>query len=243
MSNFIYIMGKSSAGKDTIYQRLKDEILINTYVPYTTRPMREGERQAKEYHFVTKEQFEEFEQQNIVMERRDYNVINAQGEKDIWTYATIVDKQWEQEGDFLTIGTLESYTTILRYLQNHPEKKLNMLPVYIEISEEERKRRALERESKQQNPNYKELERRFKVDNIDFSEEKLKAAKITKKQIFENYDIEECIKNIVTYIQNERDKGLSLKEKYKIDVKTLEFKENKEQVLKQDKEEEMGISD
>lgn len=155
LSNFIYIMGKSSTGKDTIYQRLKEKISTNLYVPYTTRPMRENEEQGREYHFITKEQFEEFEKQKKVMENRNYNVINKNGEKDIWTYATIKDEQWDSEGDFLTIGTLESYTSILKYLKEHNEKDLNMLPIYIEISEEERKKRALERENKQLKPNIK----------------------------------------------------------------------------------------
>ncbi|MBO5413075.1 MAG: guanylate kinase, partial [Clostridia bacterium] len=55
MSNFIYIMGKSSTGKDTIYKRLKDKIDTNVYVPYTTRPMREGEQEGREYYFLNRE--------------------------------------------------------------------------------------------------------------------------------------------------------------------------------------------
>jgi len=52
MSNLIYIMGKSSAGKDTVYQRLKDKIDTNQYVPYTTRPKRDGEQEGREYNFL-----------------------------------------------------------------------------------------------------------------------------------------------------------------------------------------------
>ena len=216
MANFIYIMGKSSAGKDTIYQRIKDKITSNMYVPYTTRPMRKGEKEGREYHFITREEFENLQKQGKVMENRDYNVINSKGEKDIWTYTTIADSQWEKEGDFLSIGTLESYISILKYLEVHPEKKLNMLPVYIEISEEVRRNRAIEREQKQEKPNYEEMERRLQADNIDFSEEKLKIAGITKNQTFENYDLDTCVNKIIDYIQKER--GLTLREKYKVDV-------------------------
>ena len=114
MANLVYIMGKSSAGKDTVYQRLKDEIDTNQYVPYTTRPKRDGEQDGREYNFLNREQFEELKQNQKVMEYRNYNVINAKGEKDIWTYATIADSQWEKQGDFLSIGTLESYTNIVK---------------------------------------------------------------------------------------------------------------------------------
>lgn len=240
MANFIYIMGKSSAGKDTIYQRIKDKIDSNMYVPYTTRPMRKGEQEGREYHFITREEFKKLQEHGKVMENRDYNVINSKGEKDIWTYTTIADSQWEKEGDFLTIGTLESYTSILKYLKEHPEKKLNMLPVYIEIPEEVRRNRAIEREQRQEKPNYEEMERRIQADNIDFSEDKLNEAGITKKQTFENYDLDTCVAKIIDYIKQEREKNLTLREKYKVDiVPQVKIEQNN----KEKEIEERGISD
>ena len=201
MSNLIYIMGKSATGKDTIYQKIKEKIEANTYVPYTTRPQRNGEHEGVEYHFITRQEFLELDKQEKVMEHRDYNVINSEGKKDIWTYATIDDEQWKRSGDFLTIGTLESYTSILNYLKYHADKNINILPIYISIDEEERKARAIKREEKQEKPNYEEMERRFKSDNIDFSEEKLNEAGITSMQTFENYDLQECIEKILNYIK------------------------------------------
>lgn len=239
MSNFIYIMGKSSAGKDTIYQRVKDKIDINVYVPYTTRPMRDGEQDGREYYFLERKQFEELQKQDKVMEHRDYNVINKIGEKDIWTYATIADSQWEKQGDFLSIGTLESYTSILEYLKEHPEKDLNMIPVYIAIDEQERERRARKREESQKKPNYEEMKRRLEADNIDFSEENLKKAGIGDKQTFENYDLDECVETIVRYIQREKEKTMTLQEKYKVEnLPQVTLKQRTEKV----EIEERGIS-
>lgn len=235
MANLVYIMGKSSAGKDTVYQRIKDEIDTNQYVPYTTRPKRDGEQEGREYNFLNREQFEELQKQEKVMEYRNYNVINAKGEKDIWTYATIADSQWEKQGDFLSIGTLESYVSIMKYLEEHPEKNLNILPVYIFVDENEREKRARKREESQAKPNYEEMIRRLKADNIDFSEEKLKEAGIGKKQTFENYDLDKCIQNIIRYVQKEREQALTLQEKYKVDVKPVEIKQ--EQVNKKEEEE------
>lgn len=204
MSNLIYIMGKSSAGKDTIYQKVKERIDTNLYIPYTTRPMREGENQGREYNFITREEFNILEKEQKVMENRNYNVINKNGERDVWTYATIADEQWEQEGDFLSIGTLESYTSILKYLRSHPEKDLTMMPVYIQISEEERKKRAIAREKTQIKPNFEEMERRLKADNIDFSAEKLRDAGISQFETFENYDLKKCVNEIIEYIEKRR---------------------------------------
>ena len=203
MSNLIYIMGKSASGKDTIYKKVKEKIDSNVYVLYTTRPMREGEQEGREYNFITNEQFEKLEKEGKVIEARHYNVVNAQGEKDVWTYATIDDKQWEKQGNFITIGTLESYNSIKNYLENHPEKDLKLLPVYIYIDEEERRKRAINREEQSGKPNYEEMERRLKADNIDFSDEKLEEAGITGKDSFENGDLDFCVNEIVRYIDIE----------------------------------------
>lgn len=214
MANLIYIMGKSSSGKDTIYQRLKNEVDTNLYVPYTTRPKRDGEQEGREYHFIDRKQFEQLEEQDKVMEQRTYNVINIHGEKDIWTYATIADSQWEKEGDFLSIGTLESYTSIMKYLEEHPEKKLKIIPVYISIDEQEREKRARKRELTQVKPNYEEMQRRLKKDNIDFSMQKLAEAGITENETFENYDLDKCVSQIINYIKEKT--KISFKEKYKV---------------------------
>lgn len=206
MSNLIYIMGKSASGKDTIYKELKERMDLNTYVLYTTRPMREGEQEGREYNFITRDHYKELEEEGKVIEARHYNVVNAQGEKDVWTYATIDDKQWEKNGDFLTIGTLESYNSIKKYLENHPDKKLKLLPVYIFVDEFTRRSRAVNREKQSGNPNYKEMERRLKADNVDFSQEKLEEAGIIAENIFINDNIDTCCQEIVKYVDYKTNK-------------------------------------
>jgi len=108
-------------------------------------------------------------------------------------------EQLQQNGDILTVGTLESYQKIKEYYKEKEDTKL--LPVYITVDEEERKKRAIQREEKQKSPNYHEVERRIKADNIDFSEENLKQAGIEKEQTFENYDLNTCVEKIINYIQ------------------------------------------
>ena len=233
MSNFIYIMGKSASGKDTIYKRIKEQIDVKTYILYTTRPIRIGEQEGVDYHYVSDEQMLKFKQEGKVIESRTYQTV-----KGPWTYATIADEQLEQNGDILTVGTLESYNKIKEYYEDKKDTKL--LPVYITIDEEERRKRALEREKRQKNPNYEEVERRFKADNIDFSEENLKKAGIGQNETFENYDLDKCVESIVTYIQKEREKGLTLQEKYKVEcLKPVTLKPKPEKI----ETEERGISD
>ena len=56
MNKIFCIMGKSSSGKDTIYNLIKGEFRFENLLPvvtYTTRPMRDGEISDKTYHFIS----------------------------------------------------------------------------------------------------------------------------------------------------------------------------------------------
>ena len=93
MSNFIYIMGKSASGKDTIYKRIKEQIDVKTYILYTTRPIRDGEIDGITYNFITSEEMKEYidgEKKQRLIEYRTYNTVHGP-----WTYATIDDSQFE----------------------------------------------------------------------------------------------------------------------------------------------------
>ena len=53
MADIFVIMGKSSSGKDTIFSRLvgQADCGLKTVTMYTTRPMRDGEADGREYFF------------------------------------------------------------------------------------------------------------------------------------------------------------------------------------------------
>ena len=194
--NLIYLMGKSSSGKDTIYNILKEKIDSNTYVMYTTRPKREGEIDGITYNFLTDSLMQDYidgKKEFKVLEYRTYNTIHGP-----WTYATIADNQFETNKDMLMLGTLESYVKIKEYFLNN--ENVNLLPIYIEVPDNIRLKRAIEREENQKEPKYIELCRRFVADSKDFSEENLKNAKIEKK--FQNIELNKCIKDILEYIEN-----------------------------------------
>ena len=57
MGRIFCLMGKSSTGKDTIYKELLEEKKLDLHkiVPYTTRPIREGEKNGEEYFFTDEE--------------------------------------------------------------------------------------------------------------------------------------------------------------------------------------------
>ena len=51
MGKIFCVMGKSASGKDTIYNKIlqDDSLMLSRIIPYTTRPIRDGETQDKDY--------------------------------------------------------------------------------------------------------------------------------------------------------------------------------------------------
>ncbi|MGI6070228.1 MAG: guanylate kinase [Blautia sp.] len=191
MGKIFYIMGKSASGKDKIYGRLAGSPRLDLIplILYTTRPIRHGEIQGKQYFFVDEDRLKELEAAGKVIEKRCYDTVYG-----VWTYFTVDDSQIHLEDhDYLGIGTLESYEKMQEYFG-----KEKLCPIYIEVEDGERLSRALKREGKQEVPKYAEMCRRFLADCEDFSEENIARAGI--KRRFENVDLEECIRDIEDYI-------------------------------------------
>lgn len=191
MGNIFYVMGKSASGKDTIYKMLKQRYPeLRTVVIYTTRPIRDGEREGVEYHFTDEAGLSVFRQRNQVIEERTYQTVYGP-----WTYFTVDDGQFDLEhGCYLMIGTLESYEKMRAYFGQRV-----MVPIYINVENGLRLQRALDREKMQQEPKYKELCRRFLADEDDFSEENMLRCGIEKR--YENRDLEACVEEIVRDIK------------------------------------------
>lgn len=186
MGRIFYIFGKSSTGKDSFYRKLIDDerLGLSGVVSYTTRPMRAGEREGKDYHFITEEQLEEFRAQGRVIESRTYDTIHGK-----WTYATIDDGSFDDEHDLLIVGVLESYVSLKEYFGED-----RVIPIYIEVEDGIRLERALHRERKQEHPKYAEMCRRFLADTEDFSEERLAEAGISRRYINDNFG--RCLREI-----------------------------------------------
>ena len=191
MGKICYIMGKSASGKDSIFKEIKKSMPdLKEIVLYTTRPIREGEKEGVEYHFVDENRLQEMERAGRVIEQRAYHTKHG-----VWRYFTADDGQIHlDEQDYVMIGTLESYEALRRYFGAKV-----MVPVYVEVEDGLRLSRALNREREQAEPKYAEMCRRFLADEEDFSEDNLKKAGITRR--FENRDFGECLDEIGVYLR------------------------------------------
>ena len=196
MGSIYCIMGKSSSGKDTIFKLLlgRDDLQLKRIVSYTTRPIRSNEKPGEEYNYVSIEEKDALVASGKVIELRKYDTVHGP-----WFYFTVDDGKIDLEkDDYLVIGTVESFVKIRDYYGSD-----KVMPIYIEVDDGLRLSRALDRERQQAQPKYEEMCRRFLADQQDFSEENLKAAKIT--TLFNNdEDSQNTSKKIAQFIKNRR---------------------------------------
>ncbi len=192
MGKIVYIMGKSAAGKDSIYREMMahNAFGLLPIVPYTTRPIREGEIDGQTYHFRTNAQVEELEKEGKIIELRTYQTVAGP-----WHYFTVDDGQFDLEHHhYCMIGTLESY----RKLQDYFGKEA-LVPVYVDLDDGERLARAVKRERLQKEPNYAEVCRRYLADQEDFSDIHLEEAGIVEH--FYNMNIQNALQAISSYLE------------------------------------------
>ena len=145
----IALFGKAGAGKDFIQQLVADNRKIHGIVSSTTRPPREYEREGVEYHFLTNDAFA----QQVL----DGTMLEATCFRD-WFYGTSLNDIDHQK---INIGVfnIQGIECLLQDL------RLLVQPVYIKAPDKIRLIRQLERED---NPDCKEICRRFNTDYKDF---------------------------------------------------------------------------
>lgn len=193
MGKIFCLIGKSSSGKDTIAKILLDTLDLKNIVLHTTRPIREGEVEGREYFFIDNSDLISLENAGKVIEKRVYHTVHGD-----WSYATTSSNIDLENNSYLTLNTLEGYKKLVDYYG-----KDTVLPIYIWVDLNTRLDRAFKREEQEEKPKYKELCRRFIADEVDFSEENLTNLEILDKDRYFNGDLEICINNIKNRIIKE----------------------------------------
>ena len=189
MNEIVFIMGKRASGKDRIYRELSEDkaLGLNKITMYTTRPLRSGEAEGREYHFVDDGTAKRLENENKIIEIRCYDTVFG-----VWKYFTADDGQIDLASGkrYIVIGTLEAYDKFCEYYGNE-----HIMPIYIEVDDGVRLIRAVKREMEQENPHYEELCRRFLADAKDFSEENIRKSGITRR-FANNGEFDDCVDEI-----------------------------------------------
>ena len=196
MGKIYQIMGRSSCGKDTIYKNLleRGKVDLKKVIIYTTRPMRDKEKEGVQYFFCTTERYEQYKNENKIIEERTYNTVYGP-----WHYFTVDDGQIDlTKGDYLIIGSVEMYVSIRDYFGQD-----NVVPLMIKVDDGIILQRALGRELKRENPGYDEMCRRYLADKADYCDENLEKAGVN--NFFQNNgELIDCVKEIEDFIRQKR---------------------------------------
>ncbi len=193
MGKIFYLIGKSCAGKDSLYNIIKNdkELGLIPVIRYTTRPIRDGETDGVSYHFVDVDGYGSYRDSGKIIEEQVYHTVHGD-----WIYFTADDGAIDiDNNNYLAIGVLESFSGTRDYYG-----KDRVLPLYIELDDGERLQRALNRERLPENGKYAEMCRRFLADANDFREERIKELGIRDEERFENDNLEDCAKRIREWI-------------------------------------------
>ena len=193
MGKIFYLIGKSCAGKDSIYKRLIEdkELGLHPVIRYTTRPIRDGEKNGVNYHFVDMDERNDLIAKDKVIEEQVYHTVHGD-----WYYFTADDGAIDLDANnYIAIGVLESFAGTRDHFGID-----RVLPIYIELDDGERLQRALNRERLPENGRYAEMCRRFLSDADDFREERIRQLGISDDSRFENDDLDSCVERIREWI-------------------------------------------
>lgn len=161
----LILCGKSGSGKDTIAQNILEKYAkTKKIVSTTTRPMRDGELNGREYDFISKADFLEGIENNLFIEYRAYNTL-AGNKPDKWFYGTRKFEKTGSDSLLIAIKDLEGAKVIKKYCE---EIKEPCLCIMLKVDDKEREERAKLRGSFDQT----EWDRRYQTDKVDFSKEK-----------------------------------------------------------------------
>ena len=136
----IVLLGKGGSGKDTVMNMIAKEYKnVQTVVSHTTRPMRKGEIEGKNYYFVSDEKFCEMNKNKSFVETRHYNVVTDGSPQGcgVWYYG-LAQEELENKldkGHVIVVLDLQGYKELRKYYYDHMElfKKTRLVSFYLSL--------------------------------------------------------------------------------------------------------------
>lgn len=124
----IVLIGESASGKSTIEKELIRDFGYVKVVTFTTRPIRDGEQNGKDYWFVSDDEFNSLDSKQYFFETAEYNG---------WKYGSPIIKDTK---DKVIIVTPKGFRALQRFYN-----KNNFVSVYVKVPRRERLIRLLRR--------------------------------------------------------------------------------------------------
>ena len=182
----VILSGVSGAGKDTIKKELiKRMEEVESLPSFTSRNPRVGEEEGIQYHFITKEQFEEKIKNNEFYEydlhHENYYGTSRKLMNDKIQSAKIIVKDIEVNGTENLVKLLKEDTKIVT--------------IFLKVDKDELRRRLENR-----GDNLTEEEMQIRLGRLEYEESKIKLY----DYVIKNDDFEKTVEIIMTIIENEK---------------------------------------
>lgn len=181
----IVFMGSSAVGKDTLLNLISKKYNIPICVSSTTRPMREGEIDGREYHFISNDKFKEDFENSKFIEYRQYSTANG-----TWYYGLSKDSVDIFTNQLVIVDQQGYYSLVQEYGQE------NVLGILLVAPEKIKIKRALSRETRADKKFYEEFYRRM-LDDINAFNEVILDRNVFKVQNIELEDAKIQIESIL----------------------------------------------
>ena len=155
----ILLIGCMASGKDTILKEMINEGYAEPVISHTSRPMRKGEKDDIEYHFVSAEEMLKMKENNEFIEFKSYKAAN--NEK--WYYG--VNKNSLEKGlskNYILIVDITGMRQIKEYFKD--DKNMEITTIFLDVDKETRRKRAIRRDDMTLEK-VKEIERRLEADD------------------------------------------------------------------------------
>lgn len=166
----ICILGKTASGKSEIVKKMVEEHSFKKILTYTTRPMRRGEKDGVDYHFISDKDFNEKISNNFFAEWKTYD--SAYG---LWYYGTAMSDILKSNKRSVLIVTPQGYRDLVDILGFRPRS------IYICANQNTIETRLKSRKQKAE-----EKKRRIQKDNEDFKD----VYNLVDKIVYNNLDDE-----------------------------------------------------
>lgn len=184
MKKIYAIVGKACAGKDTLVKKTIEKNNYKMALSFTTRPMREGEKQGVEYNFITEDLMKNLEKEGKIVEYTKYNVAGG----DTWYYG--LTKEELEKDEYILVIVNPSGVKQLKEIYGE-----RVCVIYITADDKKRIKRYLDRDEKN---NVAECCRRYIADEKDFKDLEFDY-KIVNENLVHSYKIfDEIIKKDIS---------------------------------------------
>ena len=178
------LSGVSGAGKDTIKKELLKRMEdVVTLPSFTSRERRPIEEEGVQYHFITKEAFEE------KIKKGDFYEYDVHHGNYYGTSRELLNEKIEQGKIIVKDIEVNGTENLIKLLG----RDTRIVTIFLKVGKEELKRRLFER-----GDNAQDIE--LRLSRLDYEESKLKLY----DYVLKNDDFEKTVQIIMTIIENEK---------------------------------------